>query len=296
MKGLDPKLAQQLSSLFALRWGSVAVITLALILLTWSQASDETSFCYRYYFRYVSYLQRKLRAMFIFSPPELIPIGQLAAAYALTLVLLIIREPALATIYFIILVAPAWYIDRMRRERLERIDDQLDTFILALANALKSTPSIGAALNSVVSVIEDPIKSEVDLAVKEMKVGSTLEQSLLHMAARVGSRALDSALSSILIGRQVGGNLPKVLETTALTLREMRRLDGVVRTKTAEGRMQLWVIGCMPMVFIVGLNFVMPGYFDPLTKSFIGYVIIAVVTGSWVGAIAVARKVLQVDI
>ena len=44
-------------------------------------------------------------------------------------------------------------------------------------------------------------------------------------------------------GRQVGGNLPKVLETTAHTLREMKRLEGVIRTKTADGRMQLWVIG-----------------------------------------------------
>jgi hypothetical protein len=80
------------------------------------------------------------------------------------------------------------------------------------------------------------MRQEVDLALKEMKVGSTLDQALLHMAARVGSRQLDSALSSILIGRQVGGNLPRVLETTAGTLREMRRLEGVVRTKTAGAR------------------------------------------------------------
>src|SRR4029078_11584582 len=91
------------------------------------------------------------------------------------------------------------------------------------------------AFNSVVTVIDDPIRSEVDLALKEMKVGSTLDQALLHMASRVGSRQLHYALSSILIGRQVGGNLPKVLETTATTLREMKRLEGVVRTKTAQG-------------------------------------------------------------
>ena len=129
-----------------------------------------------------------------------------------------------------------------------------------------------------------------------MKVGSTLDQALLHMASRVGSRQLDSALSSILIGRQVGGNLPKVLETTALTLREMRRLEGVVRTKTAEGKAQLWVIGLMPFGLLLGLNFMWPGYFAPLTQSLTGYLITIGCTACWVAAIFLARKVLNVDI
>ncbi len=295
MKGLDPKLIAQLTSTQGMRWGSTALLTFALILWTWSQASDETSFFYRQYFRYVSYLERKLRAMFIFSPPQMIPVGQVAAAYMLTLVVMLLEIPAVALGYVLIAIAPVVWLEKMRRERLEAIDDQLDTFILALANALKSTPSIGAALDSVVAVIDEPMRSEVDLAVKEMKVGSTLEQSLLHMAARIGSRSVDSSLSAVLIGRQVGGNLPKILETTAMTLREMRRLDGVIKSKTAEGRMQLWVIGFMPFVFMVMLNFFWPGYFDILTKSFSGYVVIAFVCILWVASLVTARKVLAVD-
>jgi tight adherence protein B len=99
----------------------------------------------------------------------------------------------------------------------------------------------------------------------------------------------------VLIGRQVGGNLPKILETTAMTLREMRRLEGVIRTKTAEGRMQIWVIGFMPFVFMVVLNSFWPGYFDVLTKSVAGYVIIISVSGLWVSSLVTARKVLAVD-
>ena len=118
--------------------------------------------------------------------------------------------------------------------------------MLSLANALKSTPSIGAAFQSVAPVLRDPMRQEVDLAIKEMKVGSTLDQALLHMAARVGSRQLDSALSSTDIGRQVGGNLPKVLESTSATLREMARLDGVIRTKTAEGKISSGSSGACP--------------------------------------------------
>jgi tight adherence protein B len=75
----------------------------------------------------------------------------------------------------------------------------------------------------------------------------------------------------------------------------MKRLEGVIRTKTADGRMQLWVIGAMPLVFIVGFGVMWPGYFDPLTKSFNGYMIIGFVIAAWVSALILARKVLAVD-
>lgn len=292
---LDVRALARMTSTTGLGYAGAALVGFALFLGTWSQAADETSFCYRWYFRYVSYLERKLRAMFIFSPPQLIPVGQFAAAYLLTMLVVFAKMPEVTPLYLIIAAGPSLYIEKMRRERLAAIEEQLDTFILALANALKTTPSIGAALDSVVAVIDEPMRSEVDLAVKEMKVGSTLDQSLLHMAARVGSRQLDSSLSAVLIGRQVGGNLPKILETTAMTLREMRRLEGVIRTKTAEGRMQLWVIGFMPFVFMVVLNGFWPGYFDVLTKSFGGIVILVTVAGLWVSSLVTARKVLAVD-
>ena len=287
---------QALHTVDALRWGSIGVIGLALFVGTWAVVADETGLPYRYWGRYCASLERKMRSMFIFTPGRLIALGQLAVIFLVIAAQLTLEVPGWYVAILVVMIAPTIYLESERRKRVLKIEDQLDNFMLALANALKATPSIGAAFNGVVTVIDDPIRSEVDLALKEMKVGSTLDQALLHMASRVGSRQLDSALSAILIGRQVGGNLPKVLETTATTLREMKRLEGVIRTKTADGRMQLWVIGAMPLVFIVGFGVMWPGYFDPLTKSIAGYGIIGGVIVAWVSAIVLARKVLAVDI
>lgn len=280
----------------SLKWASLAVTTCALFFGTWVAAADQSGPVYRYAARYTASLERKLRPMFIFMPGRLIAYGQCAAAFLLLAIHVLFPIDLWWMGLILIALGPTLYIDMMRRQRVEKIEEQLDNFMLALANALKTTPSIGAAFNSVAVVITDPMRQEVDLAIKEMKVGSTLDQSLLHMAARVGSRQLDSALSAVLIGRQVGGNLPKVLETTAGTLREMRRLEGVVRTKTAEGKMQLWVIALMPFGLLLGLNVLWPGYFAPLTASIFGYIIIIVCSSFWVASIVLARKVLNVDI
>lgn len=279
-----------------LKWSSIGVISFSIFAMVWAAAADQSGFIYRYSARYIASLERKLRPMFIFTPGRHIAWGQVGVAFLILAAHTLLTIDLWWLLIIVVAVGPTIYIELMRRKRVEALEMQLDSFILALANALKSTPSIGAAFNSVVTVVSEPIKSEVDLAVKEMKVGSTLDQALLHMASRVGSRQLDSALSSILIGRQVGGNLPKVLETTANTLREMRRLEGVVKTKTAEGKAQLWVIALLPFGMLVGLNLMFPGYFIPLTSNIFGYLIIMGCTACWVTSIVLARKILNVDI
>jgi tight adherence protein B len=196
----------------------------------------------------------------------------------------------------LVAIGPPVYIERMRKKRVDLIEGQLDTFLTALANALKAVPSIGNAFVSIQPLLPPPIQTEVELACKEMRVGSTLDQALLNMGGRVGSRQLDSALSSILIGRQVGGDMPRILETTAQTMREMARLEGVVQTKTAEGKAQLWVLAVVPFALTAMLNWMQPGFFEPLQSSFVGWVICAIAGICWLASLLLARRVLTVDV
>lgn len=290
---IDPTAGMSMEMMKA---GSLGLTTLGLFVSTWAVTSDPSSFLWRYSNRYTGSMERKLRLMFIFTKGSTILLGQFGAVFLLLFAQVLVGIPYWGFGLLAILAGPAFYIEKMRRDRVEALEMQLDMVILALANALKTTPSIGAAFQSIVNVIMEPFKSEVELAVKEMKVGSSLDQALLHMASRIGSRPVDSALSAVLIGRQVGGNLPTVLETTAATLREMARLDGVVRTKTAEGKAQLWVLGGLPAFLVGGMSLVWKGYFDPLSASILGYILTTICVVLWITSIVWARKILNVDI
>jgi tight adherence protein B len=280
----------------AFKWGGIGLVSLALFIITIAAFGDRDSYVYRYWARYTSSIERKLRPMFIFTPGRVIAGAQLGVIFLLIVLELTVELPFFPVWIIAASALPILQIDSMRKKRLDQIEKQLDGFLLALANALKAIPSVGAAFNSVIPILQPPMREEVDLAAKEMKVGSTLDQSLLHMAARIGSRQVDSALSAILIGRQVGGNLGRVLETTAASIREMARLDGVIRTKTAEGKLQLGVIALMPFVLVVGLGYSSPGYFDPLQHTVTGYTLTAMAAAAWVGALIWARKILSVDV
>jgi tight adherence protein B len=98
------------------------------------------------------------------------------------------------------------------------------------------------------------------------------------------------------VGRQTGGDLPAILEQSALTLREMSRLEGVVRTKTAEGKAQAYVLGGIPFVLVGAIHLVDENWLPPLFETGLGLAILSVALTLWVAAIFLARRILTVDV
>jgi tight adherence protein B len=281
-----------------LRWATLASWMGALFLLTWGVAADRENLVMRGWRTYCLGIEKRLARMFIFFSGARVAAGQLAVIFVACAAKLLYPVPLamFLAIFFTATAGPDLWLRWSQRQRLLRIDEQVDSLLVALANALKSRPSIADAVVSVQPVIAAPIRQEVELSVKQMRVGSTPELALLAMSRRVGSRKLDAAISAILVGRQVGGNVSQILETTAAAMREMARLEGVVRTKTADGRAQIWALAAFPFVLIVAFSLINPGYFDPLSETVVGGVCTTIGFVLWGASIVSARRILRVDI
>ena len=137
---------------------------------------------------------------------------------------------------------------------------------------------------------------EIAIVLNELRVGSSVDQALLSASARAQSPAFDSGVSALLVGQKVGGDLPKILETSAATLREMNRLEGVVQSKTSESRAQLWVLAGFPLGIVFLFSSVSPGFFDPLAHTFVGKLVSLAAVVLWLGAIILARQLSKVDL
>ena len=279
----------------AVKVAGIVAAAAAASVLGYAAASRETALS-RLWTRYVRHLDAILHLLF---QPE---IGQRIATVQCALSALVIVAhlatpiPKWWLVVLVVAVAPELYLRRERQRRVDRLEKQVDGFVVSLANSLKTVPSPAAALQATAAILQQPTRQEIEYVLKEMRVGSTLEQGLLAMSARVKSPWLDVAFSAVLIGLRVGGNLPVVLERTATTIREMNRLLGVVRAKTGEGRMQLWVLAAFPLLIVFGFNAAQKGYFDPLQDSLIGQMAVGAAAVLWIASLLLARKVLSVDV
>jgi tight adherence protein B len=217
-------------------------------------------------------------------------------ALASCLAMLLLGQWLLMLICGALVFSPNIWLWRARAKRSERLEEQLDAWLTALTNALQANPSLGDAIASTIGLMDPPMRDEVELTIKENALGMPLDDALERAAVRSGSRVFRAAITTLKIARNTGGNLPQTLKTASETLREMARLEGVVRTKTADGRAQAIAISALPAPVYFGIEYMMPGYYDPMRNSLVGQGIFVAVGVLWVGAALLSHKILAVDI
>ena len=279
-----------------LGYGGIALLVLGSTLGIPLLVVDSRSPVRRWWRGYEDRLDAEVRFLFYDTSGARIARWQLAAFVVLALSALLLEDILIAALLPFVAIVPSIVLRKRHEERIVEIEKQLDSWLLILANALKATPSLGEAIESSARIVRPPIGQELDLLLKEVQLGTPLDQAVLNMGNRIGSRSVSGALATLLVGRQTGGELPRILEDSASTLREMARLEGVVRTKTAEGKSQAYVLGVIPFLLIAAIQMIDPNWLRPLTETTVGLMVILVATLLWIAAIFAARRILTVDV
>lgn len=186
-------------------------------------------------------------------------------------------------------------LDLAASRRTQRMEGQLDHWLSSLAASLRVTPALGQAISYSASLVSAPLRDELNSLSDELLLGSGVDEALARMADRIGSRTLRSAVATLRVGRNTGGQLPELLERSAAVLREMARLEGVFRTKTAEGRAQASVVSMIPFALLALLNWIDPQLIAPLFETPRGHLVLAAAATLWILQLLAARKILHVD-
>ena len=221
---------------------------------------------------YVAKIDAQQKSMF--QNPSGAKIGwtQLAIIFALCAVYGVVPEDFLFLIAAGVAIFPPLSIRWALAKRRAKIDDQSNGFALALANALKATASIGDAMRGATDVTAAPLKQELQVVLRQVGVGSTMEEALLALSTRVQSTALDVVVSALLIGRQTGGDLPRILEGTAGSLRDLKRLEGLTDKVTRSAKQSLAVSAAVTAGIAIMLPRMFPGFLDPLRNTIKGQI------------------------
>ena len=221
---------------------------------------------------YVANIDAQQKSMFQNPTGAKIGWTQVAIIFVLFAIYGVLPEEFLFLVAAGVAIAPPVSIRGEVKKRRAKIDDQAHGFALALANALKATASIGDAMRGAADVTPAPLKQELQTVLRQVGVGSTMEEALLALSTRVQSTALDVVVSALLIGRQTGGDLPRILEGTASSLRDLKRLEGLTDKVTRSAKQSLAVSATVTAGIAIMLPRMFPGFLDPLRTTLKGQI------------------------
>jgi tight adherence protein B len=159
---------------------------------------------------------------------------------------------------------PRFWLNRRKSKRLQAFNDHLADTITLVANGLRAGASFLQAIELVVRETQPPISTEFNRVIREVNLGLPFEQALANMVRRVRSEDLELMTTAITIQHQVGGNLAEILDSIAYTIRERIRIQGEIRTLTAQQRMSGYVVAGLPIFLVLILSVIAPKFMEPM--------------------------------
>ncbi|MFE8699612.1 type II secretion system F family protein [Cytobacillus sp. FJAT-54145] len=191
---------------------------------------------------------------------------------------------------------PRMFVKIKQKERMTKFNENLPDMLSTVVGSLRAGFSFPQALKTVVEEAHSPIKEEMEIVLREMQYGSSVEDSLYNLKERMPSEDLDLMIQAILIQRQVGGNLATVLEKIVETIRDRTKIQRQVVTLTAQGRLSGIVIGLLPPALALFIYLIEPSYISTLFSHPVGIALVTVGFISGIIGFLLIRKLTTIEV
>lgn len=276
----------------------LALVFAVMIFLAWGALFHGKTWFMKRTQRVATEVESNLADLFIFINTQQVAGMSALAVFVLPLVVYLVSQNVLFTAVSVPLafMLPRLWVGRMRTKRLRDIESQLPDALLMMSGALRAGASFPIALESVAQESRPPISQEFDLLLREIRLGVDLPVALRNMERRIPVSDFLMVTAAISISREVGGNLAETLESVARTLREKQQMEGKIRSLTAQGKMQGWVMTGLPIFLIFVLRHMEPKAMAPLFDSAIGWGVLLVIgVMEFIGYQAI-KKITHIDV
>jgi tight adherence protein B len=144
---------------------------------------------------------------------------------------------------------PGFYMKAYAQRMKDKFDDQLIDALMIMSSSFRGGLSLIQAMEAVVDEMPDPINKEFGIVLGENKMGVSLEEAMNHLYNRMPSPALQQMITSILLARETGGNLPVIFQRIVNNIRENKKIQQNLNTLTVQGKIQGAVMALLPIAF-----------------------------------------------
>ena len=179
-----------------------------------------------------------------------------------------------------------------RTRRRARLAAAAPAAARAIADALSGGHSVRGAIGGAAASggLDGPAAAELRAAAVALDAGAVTDDVLEDLRHRAGDPGWDTLVAAILLQRDAGGDLARLLRGLAERLEAGRRAEADARAATAQARFTAWLVASLPAGAAVVAELGSPGYLasllgEPLTAA----LVVASVVLQAVAVLAVRR-------
>ncbi|MFI2488959.1 type II secretion system F family protein [Promicromonospora kroppenstedtii] len=188
------------------------------------------------------------------------------------------------------------WLDRRRKQRVDRFVAQLPELARLLANGASAGLAVRRSLEMAAEEMSEPAASEVAQVSAEMAVGRSMRDALSGLSERLPSRELSVLVQTLTIQGRSGGELVTALGGIGQTLEERRRLRREVVTSTMGAQFSGYTVIFLAFGAVALMNAFSPGVVDVMITNLAGQVVLLVATGLFVVGYLVVRRLSRVEV
>ena len=96
----------------------------------------------------------------------------------------------------------------------------------------------------------------------------------LFLAERVPLLDVKFFVTSVMLQRETGGNLAEILDKLSYVIRERFKIQRQVRVFTAQGRLTMIILMCLPPGLAVAMTLFHPTFIRPLWQDQMGHMMV----------------------
>jgi tight adherence protein B len=220
----------------------------------------------------------------------------LAGAGTYVVVSLLTNQLGIALVLGIVAaLVPYLVINRKRKVRLRRFEEQFPEAIDLIARAMRAGHGLSAGLGMVADEIDAPVGREFRLLYDWQNYGMSLPEALQRFGQRLPLMDARFFVTAVLTQRESGGNLGEVLDNLSRVIRERFRVKRQIRVLSAHGRMTAAVLAGLPPSLAAFFLVTSPEYMAELTSDPLGVrMVIGAIVLQIVGMLII-RKLVNIE-
>lgn len=193
-------------------------------------------------------------------------------------VLALLRLPALPALGFALaagLAVPHFYVSHKRAQRFKKFSADFPNAIDIIVRGVRSGMALADGLKTIATEMEDPVRAEFAMIVRDQSLGVPLDEAVQRLADRVPLS--ETSFFAIVVGIQSksGGNLSEALSNLSRVVRGRKHIAAKIRAMSSEAISSAAIIGAMPPLVMGVLFLVSPDYLAVLFTTTAGNLVLA---------------------